>query len=122
LHIALAQEAGEVADRVGIELELSVDPTIEVDPATRETLLRIVREAVSNAGLHGHAGRISVDLSNGHGLRLRVTDDGEGFDTEDAGSSGFGLTSMQERAKALGGQFRLRSQPGIGTEIEIVLP
>jgi signal transduction histidine kinase len=121
LHIALAQEAGEVADRVGIELKLSVDPTIEVDPATRETLLRIVREAVSNAGLHGHAGRISVDLTNGHGLRLRVTDDGEGFDT-DAGSSGFGLTSMRERAKALGGQFRLTSQPGIGTEIEIVIP
>jgi signal transduction histidine kinase len=121
LHIALAQEAGEVADRVGIELELRVDPTIEVDPATRETLLRIVREAVSNAGLHGHAGRISVDLSNGHGLRLRVTDDGEGFDT-DAGCSGFGLTSMRERAKALGGQFRLTSQPGVGTEIEIVLP
>jgi signal transduction histidine kinase len=121
LHLALAQEAGEVAGRVGIELELKLDPTIEVDPATRETLLRIVREAVSNAGRHGHAGRIAVELSNGQGLRLRVVDDGEGFDPG-IRSDGFGLVSMQERAKALGGRFRLASRPGSGTEIEIVIP
>lgn len=121
LHLALAQEAGEVAGRVGVDLELDLDPTIEVDPATRETLLRIVREAVSNAGRHGHAGRIAVELSNGQGLRLRVTDDGDGFDPG-AMSKGFGLVSMKERATALGAQFRLASQPGRGTEIEIVLP
>jgi signal transduction histidine kinase len=121
LHLALAQEAGEVAGRVGIELELKLDPTIEVDPATRETLLRIVREAVSNAGRHGHAGRIAVELSNGQGLRLRVVDDGGGFDPG-IRSDGFGLVSMQERAKALGGRFRLASRPGSGTEIEIVIP
>jgi signal transduction histidine kinase len=121
LHLALAQEAGEVAGRVGIELELTLDPTIDVDPATRETLLRIVREAVSNAGRHGHAGRIAVELSNGQGLLLRVVDDGDGFDPG-ARSDGFGLVSMQERAKALGGRFRLASKPGMGTEIEIVIP
>jgi signal transduction histidine kinase len=121
LHLALAQEAGEVAGRVGIELELKLDPTIDVDPATRETLLRIVREAVSNAGRHGHAARIAVELSNGEGLRLRVVDDGDGFDPG-ARSGGFGLVSMQERAKGLGGRFRLASEPGMGTEIEIVIP
>jgi signal transduction histidine kinase len=121
LHLALAQEAGEVAGRVGIELELKLDPTIDVDPATRETLLRIVREAVSNAGRHGHAARIAVELSNGEGLRLRVVDDGDGFDPG-ARSDGFGLVSMQERAKGLGGRFRLASEPGMGTEIEIVIP
>jgi signal transduction histidine kinase len=122
LHVALAQEAEEVAMRIGLRLDLSLDPTIEVDPATRDTLVRIVREAVSNAGRHGHAGQISVELRNGEGLHLRVVDDGEGFDPVIPVTRGFGLVSMQERAKALGGEFRLASQPGRGTEIEIVIP
>jgi signal transduction histidine kinase len=121
LHLALAQEAGEVAGRVGVALELDLDPTIEVDAATRETLVRIVREAISNAGRHGHAGRIAVELSNGEHLRLRVTDDGDGFDPGKR-TAGFGLLSMQERAKAIGGQFRLDSGLGRGTEIEVVIP
>ena len=50
-----------------------------------------------------------------------VADDGDGFDPG-ARSDGFGLVSMQERAKALGGRFRLASTPGTGTEIEIVIP
>jgi signal transduction histidine kinase len=121
LHVVLAQEASQVAGRVGVELELNLDPTIEVDLATRETLLRIVREAVTNAGRHGHAGHIAVHLTNSEGLRLRVADDGGGFDPE-IESDGFGLVSMQERAKALGGRFLLASQPGGGTVVEIAIP
>jgi signal transduction histidine kinase len=121
LHLALTQEVEEVAARVGIEVDLELDPTIEVDGPTRETVLRIVREAVTNAGRHGEAGRISIRLSNGHGLHLSVKDDGKGFDLVDEGD-GFGLHSMRERAMALGGEFRLASSPGSGTEIQVVLP
>jgi signal transduction histidine kinase len=60
-------------------------------------------------------------LSNGEHLRLRVTDDGDGFDPGKR-TAGFGLLSMQERAKAIGGQFRLDSGLGRGTEIEVVIP
>ena len=111
-----------MATRVGVELDFDLDPTIEVDPATRETVLRIVREAVSNAGRHGHAARISVQLTNGRGIRLLVKDDGQGFDPVGQIDTGFGLVGMQERASALGGKFRLASHPGGGTEIEVVLP
>jgi signal transduction histidine kinase len=121
LYVALTQEAQEVAARIGIEVDLDLDPTIEVDGPTRETLLRIVREAVTNAGRHAEAGHISVRLSNGRGLHLEVKDDGKGFDPVDDGV-GFGLHSMRERAMALGGEFRLASSPGHGTEIRVVLP
>jgi signal transduction histidine kinase len=121
-HRVLAHEAETVAARIGVALELYVDPTIEVDPATQESILRIVREAVSNAGRHGHAERISVELTNGKGVRLRVVDDGDGFDPAASERKGFGLISMRERARALGGEFRVASQPGDGTEIEILLP
>jgi signal transduction histidine kinase len=121
LHVALAQEAEEVAGRIGVTVELDLDPTIEVDPATSEMLLRIVREAVANAGRHAHAAHIRVELTNGHGLRLRVVDDGDGFDPQ-ANTDGFGLVSMRERAKAFGGRFRIASEPGRGTEVEVVIP
>jgi signal transduction histidine kinase len=121
LHVALAQEAREVADRVGVELELKLDPMVEADPAMSETLLRIVREAVANAGRHGHAAHISVRLTNGDGVHLIVVDDGDGFDTR-ARTDGFGIVSMQERVKALGGRFQIASEPGRGTQVEIAIP
>ena len=121
LYVALSQEAQEVAARIGIEVDLDLDHTIEVDGPTRETLLRIVREAVTNAGRHGEAGHISIRLSNGRGLHLEVKDDGKGFDPVDD-RAGFGLHSMRERATALGGEFTLASSPGHGTEIQVVLP
>jgi signal transduction histidine kinase len=121
LQVALALEAAEVAGRVGVQLKLNLDPTIEADPRLSEPLLRIVREAVANAGRHGHAENISVELTNGRGLRLRVVDDGDGFDPH-AETDGFGIVSMQERVKALGGRFRIDSAPGRGTEIEVAIP
>jgi len=121
LHVIVAQEAEEVAGRAGVALELDLDPTIEADPAKSETLLRIVREAVANAGRHAHAAHVRVELTNGQNLRLRVIDDGAGFDPE-ARTDGFGLISMHERAKALGGRLSIVSRPGHGTQVEVVIP
>jgi signal transduction histidine kinase len=121
LDIALAQAAEEVAGRVGARVRLSLDPAADVPATTREALLRIVREAVTNATRHGGATSISVELTNGDGLSLRVADDGVGFDPERS-TTGFGLVSMRDRARALGGELRIVSTPGEGTSIEVVLP
>jgi signal transduction histidine kinase len=121
LDVALAQAAEEVAGRVGARVRLSLDPAADVPATTREALLRIVREAVTNATRHGGASSISVELENGDGLSLRIVDDGVGFDPEDS-DGGFGLTSMRDRARALGGELRIASTPGAGTAIEVTLP
>jgi signal transduction histidine kinase len=122
-HVAVANEAREVAARVGAELELELATDVEVDPAKREMLLRIVREAVGNAARHGHAGKIVVHLSNGDGVHLTIVDDGVGFDSGAlAAGERFGLTSMRERAVAAGAEFRLTTRAGGGTLIEVVLP
>ena len=55
------------------------------------------------------------------GLRLVVTDDGNGFDPHTA-AGGVGLHSMRERAAELGGSFALTSTPGCGSRVEVVLP
>jgi signal transduction histidine kinase len=122
LDTALAQAAEEVASRVGVRLRLDLVEGIEVAPGTRETLVRIVREAVSNTARHGHASVVTIELSNSDGVALRVGDDGVGFDPAARDGGGFGLTSMRERARALGAEFRVSSSPGQGTEIEVLLP
>jgi signal transduction histidine kinase len=121
LDVALAQAAEEVAARVGARVRLSLDPAADVPATTREELLRIVREAVTNATRHGSASSISVELENGDGLSLRIADDGVGFEPSRA-RTGFGLVSMRDRARALGGDLRITSAPGEGTAIEVVLP
>jgi signal transduction histidine kinase len=119
----LASSAEEIAGRLGAEVRLDLDRGIAVPPAWEEALPRIVREAVSNAVRHGQARHITVLLRDADGIWLRVTDDGRGFDvTAPRAETSYGLVGMRERAESLGGEFRLSSEPGAGTSVEILLP
>ena len=122
LDLALAQAAHEVANRVGARLTLELDAGIHVSASTREQLVRIVREAVTNAARHGKAERVTVGLSNGNGLTLRIEDNGLGFEPVAANGNGFGLVSMSERATSIGGELRIVSAPTDGTAVEVLLP
>jgi signal transduction histidine kinase len=123
-HVSLVRTVEEMAGRVGARAELDVVAGVELPPRTREALLRVVREAVTNASRHGHAKTISVHLSNHDGLRLVIADDGKGFDLLEPAQveGGFGLVTMRERVEALGGELRIGSAHGVGTEVEVVLP
>ena len=91
-------------------------------PELALSAFRIVQEAVQNALKHSHATRISVHLScESRGLVLTVIDDGVGFVVENA-RQGFGLTSMNERAAAMGGSFTVASSPQCGTTLTVNLP
>jgi signal transduction histidine kinase len=123
LHLTLAHTAEEVAGRVGARLELDIDSSVAVPPAWEEALPRIVREAVVNAVRHGGARTVTVHLRDADGVWLRVEDDGQGFDvTQPRSENSFGLMGMRERTESLGGEFKLSSEPGQGTSVEIVLP
>src|SRR3954447_4326760 len=80
LDAALAQAAEDVAARLGVRVRLELLEGVEVDPSTREALVRIVREAVSNTARHGSASSVTIQLSEDDGVRLSVDDDGIGFD------------------------------------------
>lgn len=126
LDAALARNATEVAERHGGHADLWLQAGVSAPPATRESLSRMVREAVANAMRHGGAARVEVALSQADGeLRLRIADDGCGFDVAARAATvdaGFGLLGMRERAEALGGGVTVRSAPGAGTTIEVALP
>jgi signal transduction histidine kinase len=111
----------------GLDLEVDVNGTPARLPEEMEQhLLRIAQEAVVNVLKHAGASRIGVKLHmEARKLYLRIVDDGRGFDQQDAFSSRgghFGLIGMRERAERLGGELRLSSHPGEGTELEVTVP
>lgn len=121
LDVAIASEAMDIAERAGVALRLNLAQGVEVSLATRDALLRIVREAVTNAVAHGRAERVTVELRcKGNRVLLRVSDNGSGFDPAVL-SGGFGLISMRERTQAVGGEFHLASAPGRGTDLEVTV-
>jgi signal transduction histidine kinase/ligand-binding sensor domain-containing protein len=92
----------------------------------RDEIYQIVREAVRNSLAHAQAQQIEVELVYGESeFRLRVRDDGIGFDSKivDHPRFGhFGLQGMRERAESFGAYLRAWSDSGAGTEIELVVP
>jgi signal transduction histidine kinase len=92
------------------------------DQPTRDALIHIAREAVTNAVKHASATAIEVTLERADEWRLRIRDDGHGFDALAGGDGGFGLQSMSRHAQALGGSLRVTSAPERGTTVEAVLP
>jgi signal transduction histidine kinase len=125
LDVVLSEAVKGVADRVGVTVALALDPGVHVSAEAREALVRIAREAVTNAARHGDAGLVRVELENGTGLRLRIVDDGRGFDAaataRQTSRGGFGLVSMSERAQAVGGVLHVASERGAGTTVEVEL-
>jgi two-component system, NarL family, sensor histidine kinase UhpB len=99
-------------------------------PPIETALYRIAQEALTNANKYARASRIDIDLQslNGSGVRLRVRDDGVGFDpdsipdTEERGRTGLGLFGMRERATLLRGTLEVHSTPLHGTEVVAELP
>jgi signal transduction histidine kinase len=124
LDVILTRIARDVAERENTQVALALAPGVKAPADTREALSRIVAEAITNAARHGHADLVRVELDNRRGLALRITDTGTGFEPgapriESGG--GFGLRTMRERASAVGAEFRIRSQYGQGTEVEVKL-
>ena len=107
-----------LASRYDAKVVLDVDETLLVTPSQGDAVLRIVAEAFRNGVLHGGADVVRVCM-DGPPLRLVVIDDGNGFDTSTRTGTGFGLTSMGERAEGSGGALRLESGPGRGTTVTV---
>lgn len=121
LGYQLHRAAREVAARYGGRVAVDLDDAVEADQGHRHDLARITREAVGNAFRHGRASCVQVVLKRtSTSRRLVVQDDGGGFDVAlTTDGSGFGLTSMRERAEALPGVLEVRSTPGRGTTVEV---
>ncbi|MEP7158892.1 MAG: GAF domain-containing sensor histidine kinase [Chloroflexota bacterium] len=108
-----------------MDLELNVQPDLpELPHDLGAHILAITREGLSNIARHSQATRASIELARRDGvLRLIISDNGRGFDTEAARSPRqHGLGNLGARAEALGGGMTLTSEEGAGTRLEVQIP
>jgi signal transduction histidine kinase len=104
-----------------LEVDVEIEPSVRLAPDEQIEVFRIVQEGLANARRHAGARRAEVLIAERLGRRVvRVRDDGVGFDGGES-AAGQGLRNMRRRAESIEGGFSLRSQPGRGTAIEVVL-
>ncbi len=108
-------------------LAISLDANLNENALPTElktTLYRLITEALTNIRKHAQASSVNIILSEDKGrISLTITDDGRGFDTAILNQiHSLGIAGMQERVNLLRGKFLLKSQPGHGTEIAVILP
>jgi signal transduction histidine kinase len=105
----------------GLEVELEIDAGVQLAPDEQIEVFRIVQEGLSNTRRHAGARKAWLTIARrGVDRLVALYDDGDGFDTPGDGA-GQGLRNMRQRAAAIGGAFSLRSVPGRGTALEVVL-
>jgi two-component system nitrate/nitrite sensor histidine kinase NarX len=121
---ALMQYVEEFGRVSSLEVELHPDEHLpEVGPKVRVELLRIVQESLNNVRKHAGATKVKVQLTStpGH-LVIRIEDNGKGFDPGRTPEGHFGVAIMRERAESVGGTFKVSSNAGKGTHVEVSAP
>jgi len=119
---ALEWQAREVFKRTGLRVQVTADENASELPDEHKTCIyRVVQEALHNCARHAQAHNVRVEVrEQSSQILLTVDDDGRGFDSRRV--RGLGLVGMEERVHHLGGTLRVKSRPGAGTTIAVVLP
>lgn len=105
-----------------------VEPTTSPVEEVRVVLFQAARELLANVAQHAGALHVGVSLEQvGESVRLRIEDDGAGFDVSSLDAvpddnGGFGLLVIQDRLDLLGGELRIESKPGGGTRVTATAP
>jgi len=123
LGAALRWHGEAFQKRTGIGFEL--EDNAHEHGAPREAaiaLFRIAQEALSNVAKHAQASRVRIGLAAADDLVLTITDDGRGFEPAAAPAGRWGMTTMRERALAVGGRLEIVSRPGQGTRLTARIP
>jgi GAF domain-containing protein/anti-sigma regulatory factor (Ser/Thr protein kinase) len=127
---ALRHRLDAVEQRAGVGGRLVIGGaagTIQLPATLEEELFRIAQEALNNTLKHAAPTsvevRIHVESSDmNQCVELEVIDNGQGFDLDAVSDKGgMGLVSMRERAEKIGGKLTIRSAPGEGTRVKIVV-
>lgn len=121
---ALRDLAADENARDELDVTFSHDVQFDrLDPALENTVFRIVQECLGNVKRHSQTNRAEVRLvQTDDSLTVEVRDQGIGFDVAQVSGECFGLRSIRERARLLGGHATVESSPGKGTHVIVELP
>ena len=120
------QFAADYLRAAGVRCLLDVPehtPPREVPTNVRHNVFLVVKEALQNIVKHAHATEVWLRVSaTTLGLRIVIEDNGSGFERAPEDALADGLRNMHQRMKELGGECRIQSRVGAGTEIIVELP
>ncbi|MFQ5967272.1 MAG: GAF domain-containing sensor histidine kinase [Acidimicrobiia bacterium] len=123
----LAREIRSLVTEMSLAYKASIDLSLDgdfggVSESTTETASLVVRESLSNALRHANAAQVAVDVRmEGDTVTISVVDDGVGFNPEVV-ARGMGLDNIALRVTQRGGELKIKSAPGSGTDVAIRLP
>lgn len=119
---ALEWQARETSRRSDMEVEVHAEALPDNLPdKVRIGIYRLVQEALQNAARHAHAQNANVAVKGeADKVEIEISDNGIGF--QPGRTRGMGILGMEERVRQLGGTIELRSAPGKGTTVHVVLP
>jgi NarL family two-component system sensor histidine kinase YdfH len=109
----------------GIDVSSTFHPLPDIPASIGEHAIRTISEGLTNIAKHAQASRVHLRLGmDGETLEVRLKDDGEGFEVDEkVGRDGhYGLIGLRERARLIGGQLHIESQPGDGTSLILRIP
>lgn len=123
LKEAILDLLDELTRKNTLELTWEIEAVEGLPSGIEDQLFRILQESLSNTLRHARANQIAVKLFTLQGqVRMRVTDDGIGFDPDGEKLTSYGLRSMRERVTEVGGSMEIYSAKGKGTQIEVRIP
>ncbi len=113
----------------GLKTILTIDELAQnsrpwpISPEAEIQLIRILQEALTNVRRHANASKIFVRMSTTEArLRVRISDDGLGFDMDQIPEDRLGMRIMRERAAHVSGSITVTSKPGAGTNLDVEIP
>jgi signal transduction histidine kinase len=123
LVAALTNQAAVLRARHKLEVETTFGDEPPLPWPVKEALYRVAQEALHNIVKHSRARRVELRLEGKNdSVRLKIKDDGQGFDPQGEFPGHLGLRSMRERVERLGGAFEIESAPGQGTRLDVQIP
>ena len=129
LEEALRKAVSKLQERTEIEAHLFVDPAAAALSGPKaETAYRVVEEALHNVERHANAKAVNINVTLDqisaleHKLKLVITDDGKGFSPSARKRGHFGIIGMREQAEVMGGTLDIKTAPGNGTKLTLVMP
>ncbi|MCW3075296.1 MAG: hypothetical protein JWP69_2365 [Flaviaesturariibacter sp.] len=115
-------ESISLTNKFLIRSEIAITNNNNITPDTHLALYRILQEQMNNVLKHAAATEVKIQLVQSHkALQLTIVDNGQGFDMATK-RAGIGITNMKTRAENLHGSFEIKSAPGEGCSIQVVIP
>lgn len=125
LVAAMEWQLGEFEKRSGMITNFVYSgDDLQLPDITKTSLFRIFQESLTNIARHSHAKRVTVSIAQkDDNILLSIADNGKGFDKQKvADKRTLGILGMKERIAMIGGKYEIKSHPGKGTEVIVLVP